>query len=193
MTHKRKRKRFNFWLDDNSDSDIDIIRDIKKLKKKRKFSQAIRDGLRLIPSLMRGETDVLFEMFPTIHDKLYAQMEADIMERWQKQQEGEVINHLIELRGVIQSIKDKPVLSAPMQGTVTMQRVTTVTDETMQLEVKRVEGDGKSAQNFLNSMMALQGKTYKEPAPVNGIKQLSAPVLSAPVFDDDEDDMFYGG
>ena len=188
---KRYKKQFMFWLDVMNRSDQLVIEDIKELKQSRQFTQVIRDGLRLIPSLMRGETETLFKMFPNLYKTLYAQMEADVMEKMQREQEGEVISHLIELRGVIQSIKDKPMLSAPMQGTVTMQRVTTVTDETMKLEVKRVQGDGSSAQNFLNSMMALQGTVSEQkPAKVEKpaeIKQIASPVFSTPNFEDDED------
>jgi hypothetical protein len=136
---------------------------------------------------MRGDTSILFEMFPAIRDILFAQMEADVLERLQRQQEGEVIQHIIELKGVIQSIKNQPMLSAPLQGTMTLRRVTT--EEEVELNVVRDESHNPDvAQNFVNSLGALNAtqamKVISQP------KQLVVAQIAAPSFDDDDDDLF---
>lgn len=179
MSKKRKRIRFNFWLDDNDEIDMELALHIKKMKKARKFTQAIRDGLRLLQSLMLGETQLLFEMFPSIRETLYAQMEADVIERYNIQQSHDMVQHIIELKGVVTQLKNQPILAAPMEGTVTMTRVSEYEEVTLQVE--QVSSTGNAAQNFLNSMMALQADTD------NGVKKLSVPQFEAPVFDDDAD------
>lgn len=187
MAKKRKRyqRQFKFWLNALNRQDQKIIEDIDNLKTERSFTQAIREGLRLIPSLMRGETDVLFEMFPAIKDKLYAQMEADILEQLNVERSNEMIQHIIELKGVVSQFKNQPMLSTPIQGTLSMRRVTV--EEDIELEVTQVEGAGlQASQNFLKSMMALN--PVEQPKQIAQPKQLQVKQFDAPVFDDDDDD-----
>lgn len=193
MAKKKKRyqRQFKFWLNAMSRQDQKIIEDIEALKDERSFTQAIRDGLRLIPSLMRGETNVLFELFPAIRDILYAQMEADVLERLNVERSNEVIQHIIELKGVVSQFKNQPLLSAPVTGNITMRRVTT--EEEIDFEVVKDENYSVNvAQNFLNSIGAL-GATKQmeavdiEPEPT----KLIVPQFNAPSFDDEGDlDLF---
>lgn len=185
MAKKKKRyqTQFKFWLNAMNRHDQKLIETIGDMKIGRTFTDVIRQGLQLIPSLMRGETGVLFEMFPDIRKTLYLQMEADVLEKLNVQQSEDVIHHLIELKGVISQIKNQPMIGSQMQGTVTMKRVTTVTDEEIALDIKKVEGHGATvAQNFINSIGALNPVS-------NAPKQLAVPKIEAPVFDDDDDAM----
>lgn len=185
MAKKRVRyqKQFKFWLNALSKVDQEIMEDIAILKIDRKFTDAIRDGLRLIPSLMRGETKVLFEMFPAIRDVLYAQMEADVLERLGVEKDKEVIQHIIRLEGIVAGLSSsQQMLSAPMTGKVTMRDVTI--EEDIELEVNAYN-DGNSSQNFINSMAGLMKATGAKKIEAPKIKELSVPSFSAPIFDDD--------
>ena len=185
MAKKRVRyqKQFKFWLNALSKVDQEIMEDIAILKIDRKFTDAIRDGLRLIPSLMRGETKVLFEMFPAIRDVLYAQMEADVLERLGVEKDKEVIQHIIRLEGIVAGLSSsQQMLSAPMTGKVTMRDVTI--EEDIELEVNAYN-DGNSSQNFINSMAGLMKATGTNKIEAPKIKELSVPSFSAPIFDDD--------
>lgn len=53
-----------------SSSDADLIEDLHSLRSARRLSETIRQGVRLVLSLRRGEVSVLIEMFPFIEDKL---------------------------------------------------------------------------------------------------------------------------
>ena len=64
------RKRYNFWLNDQLESDWPINELITNLKKAGQFTRAIREGLRLWVSLREGDTTVLFELFPSMKTKL---------------------------------------------------------------------------------------------------------------------------
>lgn len=64
------RYKRHFWLDASKDDELLLLETIDELKAERKFSRAIRDGLRLFVSLSRGETDVLERLFPAVVARL---------------------------------------------------------------------------------------------------------------------------
>lgn len=66
----RFRLQYKFWLDINQTGDACLADEIEELKEKRQFARTIRDGLRLIIDLRRGNTDVLCELFPLIGERL---------------------------------------------------------------------------------------------------------------------------
>lgn len=66
----RFRLQYKFWLDINQTGDAHLADEIEELKEKRQFAKTIRDGLRLILDLRRGNTDVLCELFPLIGERL---------------------------------------------------------------------------------------------------------------------------
>lgn len=59
-----------FWLDIRKPAERWLEEQIEALKKQRKFSQYVRDGLRLMIDLSACKTDVLVELFPWIADRL---------------------------------------------------------------------------------------------------------------------------
>lgn len=73
MKRKSFRQRFVFWLDITKSHEADIAETIEELKDKRSFAKTIRDGIRLIVDLRRGNTEVLFELFPLLKSKLQAE------------------------------------------------------------------------------------------------------------------------
>jgi hypothetical protein len=60
------RRRIMFWLDEGRTEEFELIKFIKRLKRNRKFHPTVRDGLRLMQSLEKGDTTVLKELFPGI-------------------------------------------------------------------------------------------------------------------------------
>lgn len=66
------RERVAFWLDTAKDDEREIAHTITQLKRRRMFSAAIRDGLRLVADLRGGRLDVLIELFPWVVERLTA-------------------------------------------------------------------------------------------------------------------------
>ena len=91
MPTERFRQRFNFWLDLNKTNDAILAHEIHDLKQCKQFSQTIRDGIRLIVDLRRGNTDVLCELFPLIEERL------------RQGHSGEVIAILDEMKSLLGS------------------------------------------------------------------------------------------
>ena len=58
------RLRFNFWLDVTKSHENEVAAEIEQLKADRLFTKTVRDGIRLIVSLRRRDTSVLYELFP---------------------------------------------------------------------------------------------------------------------------------
>ena len=68
MTQTRKpfRLMYKFWLNMDKPEERDIGETIEDLKAQRSFSRVVRDGIRLIVDLKRGNVDVLLALFPWI-------------------------------------------------------------------------------------------------------------------------------
>ncbi len=66
------RYKYKFWLDDQREGDHEIAAIIETLKGQRAYTQAIRDGLRLIADLKAGNTGVLLELFPAVGQQIGA-------------------------------------------------------------------------------------------------------------------------
>lgn len=75
MAAQRFRLKFMFWLDVTKADDYALAEQIEELKYQRRFTQTIRDGIRLICDLRRGKLDVLFELFPWVRAEFLATIE----------------------------------------------------------------------------------------------------------------------
>lgn len=75
------RLQFVFWLQPSHPDHQNIINLIDYLKAKRLFSSYIRDGLRLMHSLSRGDLSVLLELFPVIEELLNVEVERRLAEQ----------------------------------------------------------------------------------------------------------------
>lgn len=91
MPNERFRQRFNFWLDLNKADDAILAHEIEDLKKRRQFAKTIKDGIRLVIDLRRGNTDVLYDLFPLIEERL------------RQGHSGEVIAMLDEMKSLLGS------------------------------------------------------------------------------------------
>lgn len=69
MTTERFRKRYKFWLNILKDDEFELAEELDTLKKRRLFTPTIRDGIRLILDLRKGNMEILFELFPHLQEK----------------------------------------------------------------------------------------------------------------------------
>jgi hypothetical protein len=71
---QRQRKQFPTWLYWDIPEDIELMNLIAVMKSAKKFTYCFRNGLRLMWSLMAGETGFLLELFPWIADAIRSQV-----------------------------------------------------------------------------------------------------------------------
>lgn len=70
MSDKRKQKQYKFTLSVRDKHNREVKKIVDFLAGKGVLSQAVRDALRLLNDLRRGNTKVLLELFPDIVEKL---------------------------------------------------------------------------------------------------------------------------
>lgn len=157
------RLMFRFWLDMVKPEEESIADIIEKLKSAKRYTAAIRDGLRLVWDLSQGKTDVLLELFPFVKTALagdggsndgvskedIARLEALILETKDSSGVMSVTPHASGLKpmGGVKQLQ-APQFAAP---------VFDEDDEDLVLPVGKASGDGQDAiKNFLSSMAALQ-------------------------------------
>jgi len=71
---QRQRKQFPAWLYWDIPEDVELMNLIAVMKAAKKFTYCFRNGLRLMWSLMAGETGFLLELFPWIADAIRSQV-----------------------------------------------------------------------------------------------------------------------
>ena len=145
------RIRFNFWLNLDKPDESEIADKIELLKNERSFTSTIRDGIRLIVDLRKGNTDVLFELFPLMKAKLQG-----------RAGDGNLKREIDRLEQLILQQSNQPVMKSvsgglsPIGGTKPLPPPAFDNDLDMSLTVNKAQGNGQAAQNFLQSMQTLQ-------------------------------------
>lgn len=66
QARKGSRQGFKFWLNWDKAEDVELIETIALLMDNSQFSEVIRKALRIIPALMEGELNELFDEFPWV-------------------------------------------------------------------------------------------------------------------------------
>lgn len=66
----RYRCQFRFWLDANKPDQVQLGEALADLKRQRRYLPTLRNAIRLFLDLRAGRTDVLFELFPWIVERL---------------------------------------------------------------------------------------------------------------------------
>lgn len=149
------RLQFKFWLDVNKPGEESIADIIEKLKNTRRYTEAVRSGLRLFWDLSQGKTDVLLELFPFVKQALGNGGGDD---------SGGLRDEIAELKALIQEGRIEPIAPPAPTGLKPLGGLKQFAapsfadeDEDMGLVVSKAEGGGNDAtQNFLNAMFALQ-------------------------------------
>ena len=140
----RFRKMFKFWLDLDKDDEYELAEEIATLRKNRQFAPTLRNGLRLILELQRGETSLLFEMFPNLKAKI---SEPGGNTGGQKQ-----TDHTLDPALKIQLERLEHLILKQDNRPIEKPSKPVVMQPPPQITVKKAESSGNSAQNFLNSM-----------------------------------------
>lgn len=167
------RKPITIWLDDQKAEHADLLRYASELKQVRKFSEAVRDGLRLIRDLRAGSLDVLCELFPWVENALMDAIEAAASDKSGNSGNGEVLARLDQLQRKLdaQQLPGSTYQQAPSMVSGNLGELKPLSppksddDILASLEVKEADrSDVNATQNFINSLMALQSTSSPKPS-----------------------------
>jgi hypothetical protein len=67
--------------------ELALAEQIEELKEEREFARTLRNGIRLICDLKKGQTDVLFELFPWVKNEIASSPSATTDELLQRELE----------------------------------------------------------------------------------------------------------
>lgn len=93
------QKQYKFTLSIRDKHNREVKKIVDFLIGKGILSQAIRDGLRLLNDLRKGNTRVLLEMFPEVMDKLCPPQSNN----------GDVLREIEALRGELRQLQQRPM------------------------------------------------------------------------------------
>jgi hypothetical protein len=164
------RWRMTFWLDDQNERDYAVGQAVVALKAQRKFVSTVRDGIRLIVDLRAGRTDVLFELFPHLADRLQPPPPApdtSELERKIEQLQQAIVNNALALpappasypmmQPALQFLSSGSGGIQPLTGFKPLSAPSFDDDDQDTVIIRRdVSADGKAANNFLDSLLGLQ-------------------------------------
>ncbi len=158
MTKKRFRLQFKFWLDMNKSDEFEIAEIIDQLKLKGSFTQATRDGLRLIVDLWAGRVGVLLAFFPWVEDYFFEKFSEQ-----HAQKEHTISEQLARLESLLLAQGNTPISGNSGVGKSLLGGPVTPPvydeDDTDLLVVKK--STVNSAQNFLDAVMSLKQQTQQ--------------------------------
>lgn len=143
------RYRFFFWLDANKDDELLLCESIDELKHKRAYTAAIRDGLRLVLTLSRGDTTFLETRFPLVVRKLIEQY-------YPTRELEDMRKELRDLRERVAVAASAPSGLKPLTGGKMVLPLLEDDEDGSTLMLKR-DTRTDAGQNFLNSMEGLLG------------------------------------
>lgn len=151
MAKERFRLQFKFWLDVNKADEYHIAELIDELKRGGAFSKAIRDGLRLIADLWRGNLDVLLTLFPWVEDAFYERFAAQQPDTDDAlQQRLDSLEKLLLQQG---NVPLETAVSGPKPLAKGVPKSDTPDDDL--LVMRKAQSDGSSSRNFLDSAFSL--------------------------------------
>ena len=162
MAKNRFRLQFKFWLDVSKAEELHLAELIDELKQGRVFSQAIRDGLRLIANLWQGKVEVLLALFPWVEDYFFQRFleQQPSSEYALAEQIARLERLLLEQDAASGQSLAQPVAATnggPKPMTVTQVAAPAFDDnQATLLPIRKAKSDSQAAQNFLNSAFALQ-------------------------------------
>jgi len=160
------RFKFQFWLDANKDDELLLMEEIDHLKSQRSFTKTIRDGIRLIVDLKRGNYDVLFELFPHTRDRFSASSSGggegdDIKALHAKlDQLAQIQLQSSTPQGLLMAAKESNAGGPkPLGGLKPIAPPSPDDDDSDLLDITK-DTSTDAGMNFLRSAFALQGKGH---------------------------------
>jgi len=145
----RHRIMYKFWLDANKDDELLLMEDIDDLKYRRLFSKTIRDGIRLIIDLRKGNLDVFLELFPQFKERL----DGNGGELIEKMNRLEMLLQQREASGARPNTNGGPKKIG--LGALDVPRIDDDDEDTL---VIKKDTSTHASENFLRAMFALQGE-----------------------------------
>lgn len=150
---KRRRFQFRFWLDVAQDEWYDLAQRLESLKQSRQYAPTIRKALLLYLSLKDKRIDYLLQLFPWIEDAIKAKANPP-----DSDDNSDLRKEIAMLRqAVLSQTKADTVQHSPRAMNVPSIRTPSFDDDPVDDIVLKRDTSTDSAQNFLNSMLALQG------------------------------------
>lgn len=157
METKSYRVQHRFWLDISKDNEYALAEQLAEKKAERLYSATLRNALKLYFSLAEGDTSVLDDLFP------FARQEA--LQRDSGGGSGASKEDITRLEKILASLTSNNMLMRPTQPAGDGPKPMTVPqfdlprfdddDDDFTIELQPVTDTG-AAQNFINSMIALQ-------------------------------------
>jgi hypothetical protein len=138
---------FLFWGKDD-----DLIEEVAELMNTRKFSQVMRIALKVIPALMRGSLDELFEEFPWVKAEFLKYMQ-DVQPTQTPALPANIEKYLEE---IIEKLDNQPSLPQKPVGLRKL-AAPSLDDEELVVTVQKDTSQNSGA-NLINSLLALQRK-----------------------------------
>lgn len=149
------KKRFEFWLDFEKPEQLAIAEKIDVMKERRQFAPNIRNGLLLMEDLREGNVEILLQLFPDIRERLSVPPPPPLPKDTNETRLATALEQLAS--AIKQSGRQTPLLASgatPPTGLGTPREM----DPLPEVKVRESDSDnGQSTQNFLNSLLSLQG------------------------------------
>jgi hypothetical protein len=139
----RPRKLFKFWLYHDLAGDTRLMDYIAYLHRTRQFARTLRNGLRLMWTLGEGDLSVLFELFPGLQSRL-APSNDELIEQFRQMLQA-------------QPVPVPPVLPTGQTLAAPQLLAPDFDDQDTILIQRDTRAGGRSASNFLDSVLGLQG------------------------------------
>jgi len=183
---KRDRRTIAVQLLMDDEREYQVIRYTNKLKTEKapgvrgrgRLRHVVRDSLLLYQSLEDGNLDLLKTLFPELYEKLYYQMEADVMERGS-------IKSVLQLEQLVKQVQKELRQPRMVTGMIAPLAPLPDDDEDLDIEVGKDTRKVDTYTNFMKSLGALDSSYTPEEEKPGGIKALDVPQFAPPDFDDD--------
>jgi hypothetical protein len=154
MAKERFRLQFKFWLDVNKPDEYELAETITELKESKVYSRVVRDGIRLMVDLWRGNLDTLLTLFPWVEEAFYERFTAH-----EPTPEIGLQEQLARLEQLLLQQGNQPIgttQAGPKQMNIPPIAAPRFDDLTDQVVLKKARSDGQAVQNFLDSAFGLQ-------------------------------------
>lgn len=163
----RQRERVDFWLDLLKPDEGELLQVIETLKKQRLFTKTVRDGIWLVWDLSHGRTNALLELFPWVAEHFQGTRDSGLT--------VDQVREIIRLEADDVAIEPETLGVAPTLVSGNLKSLAGSSkplpgssdhdDLAGLLEVKDVssESGGVATQNFISSMLAMQGVKSDKP------------------------------
>lgn len=156
-----------FWLDAMRDDEYQLLEYVDEQKQQRSFAQTMRDALNLIRDLRQGRTDWLLFLFPWVYSAIYAQAEADLLNRQpEPPQQDRLASEIARLSAQIEAMGAIPIGDGQKPSAAPVPRLKAPSEPEPELEIKTAKSEVPSSWNFAITTAGVTGNYDKLPPEV---------------------------